>query len=97
MLAIGRALMGNPSLLLMDEPFEGLAPVIIDELVDAFERIRRDYAVATLLVEHNVEVALGLAEAAIVLDRGRIVWAGASAALAGDPRRLAALIGLEPA
>jgi branched-chain amino acid transport system ATP-binding protein len=97
MLAIGRALMGNPSLLLMDEPFEGLAPVIIDELVDAFERIRRDYAMAMLLVEHNVEIALGLAEQSIVLDRGRIVWEGASDALARDPKRLAALIGLEPA
>ncbi|MBI1775821.1 MAG: ABC transporter ATP-binding protein [Proteobacteria bacterium] len=97
MLAIGRALMGNPTLLLMDEPFEGLAPVLIDELVDAFERIRRDYAMAMLLVEHNVEIALGLAEQSIVLDRGRIVWEGASVVLARDPKRLAALIGLEPA
>jgi branched-chain amino acid transport system ATP-binding protein len=96
MLAIGRALIGNPALILLDEPFEGLAPVVIDQLVDALERIRAESHLAMLLVEQNVETALGLTERAVVLDRGRIVWQGLSAELERDRRRLAALIGLEP-
>jgi branched-chain amino acid transport system ATP-binding protein len=95
MLALARALMGNPKLLLLDEPFEGLAPVIVDLLVDVLVRIR-SAGLAMLLVEHNVELALALTDTALVMDRGRIVWEGASAALAADPARLAALIGLEP-
>ncbi|KAB7598075.1 ABC transporter ATP-binding protein [Verminephrobacter eiseniae] len=97
MLAIGRALMGNPKIVLFDEPFEGLAPVIVDGLVDAFRRLRSDGGLAIVLVEQHAELALELTERAIVLDRGRIVWEGASPTLSGDPARLSSLIGLEVA
>ncbi|OVZ57623.1 ABC transporter ATP-binding protein [Pigmentiphaga sp. NML080357] len=95
MLAIGRALIGNPKVLLLDEPFEGLAPVIVDVLVDAFGKLREGGALSIVLVEQHAELALDLTERAIVLDRGRIVWQGASPELRGDPERLASLIGLE--
>jgi branched-chain amino acid transport system ATP-binding protein len=92
MLAIGRALMGNPTLLLMDEPFEGLAPVIVDTLLAAFERLRREERLALILVEQHARLALELTGQAIVLDRGRIVFTGASHDLLAAPDRLAALI-----
>ncbi|RZS78176.1 ABC transporter ATP-binding protein [Pigmentiphaga kullae] len=95
MLAIGRALIGNPRVLLLDEPFEGLAPVIVDALVDAFGKLREGGALSIVLVEQHAELALDLTERAVVLDRGRIVWQGASPDLRGDPERLASLIGLE--
>jgi branched-chain amino acid transport system ATP-binding protein len=94
MLAIGRALVGNPQLLLLDEPFEGLAPVIVDGLVDAIRRLREQGGMAIVLVEQHAELALELTEHAIVLDRGREVWHGDSAALLADPVRLSSLIGL---
>jgi len=97
MLAIGRALIGNPKIVLFDEPFEGLAPVIVDGLVDAFRRLRSDGGLSIVLVEQHAELALALTERAIVLDRGRIVWEGASPTLRGDPARLSSLIGLEVA
>jgi branched-chain amino acid transport system ATP-binding protein len=95
MLAVGRALVGNPKLLLLDEPFEGLAPVIIDTLAEALTRLRRESTMAIALVEQQVDVALDLTEQALVLDKGQIVWRGTSAALAGDRERLAALVGLQ--
>jgi branched-chain amino acid transport system ATP-binding protein len=97
MLAIGRALVGNPKVLLLDEPFEGLAPVIVDVLVEAFRALRADGQLAMVLVEQHAELALELTDRALVLDRGRAVWTGASAALLADPDRLASLIGLEAA
>jgi branched-chain amino acid transport system ATP-binding protein len=78
MLAIGRTLMTNPKLLLLDEPFEGLAPVIVDELEDTLERLRADHGFAIAIVEQHAEDALRLSDRAIVLDRGRIVLEGAS-------------------
>ncbi len=95
MLAVGRALVGNPKLLLLDEPFEGLAPVIIDTLVAALTRLRRESRIATVLVEQQVDIALEMTEKAIVLDKGQIVWQGASAALAADHATLASLVGLQ--
>ena len=95
MLAVGRALIGNPRIVLFDEPFEGLAPVIVDGLVDAFHRLRKEGGLAIVLVEQHAELALELTERAMVLDRGRIVWDGASPTLAADPTRLASMIGLE--
>jgi branched-chain amino acid transport system ATP-binding protein len=92
MLAIGRALMGNPSLLLMDEPLEGLAPVIVDALLEGIERIKREGDLALLLVEQHARLALELAQQAIVLDRGAIVFSGPSGALLAAPERLDALI-----
>ena len=97
MLAVGRALAGNPTLLLLDEPFEGLAPVIIDTLAAALVRLRQESRIATLLVEQQVDVALGLTERTIVLDKGQIVWRGESAALAADHDTLAVLVGLQEA
>lgn len=95
MLAVGRALIGNPKLLLLDEPFEGLAPVIIDTLVEALVRLRRESAIATVLVEQQVEIALEMTEQTLVLDKGQIVWRGNSPALAADHQSLAALVGLQ--
>jgi branched-chain amino acid transport system ATP-binding protein len=94
MLAIGRALMGNPSLLLMDEPLEGLAPVIVDALLAGLDRLKREDDLALLLVEQHARLALDLAQDAIVLDRGAIVFAGASRELLDAPDRLDALMGV---
>src|SRR5262249_32309958 len=94
MLAIGRALMGNPSLLLLDEPLEGLAPVIVDALLAALHRLRQDDGLAIVLVEQHARLALEFAPQAIVLNRGRVVYHAASDALRGDPRGLAELIGV---
>jgi len=92
MLAIGRALMGNPRLLLLDEPMEGLAPVIVDMLVAAIGRLKREDGLALILVEQHARLALGITDTAIVMSRGRVVHTGASAALAADPERLAGLV-----
>jgi branched-chain amino acid transport system ATP-binding protein len=94
MLAIGRALMGNPSLLLMDEPLEGLAPVIVDALLAGLDRLKREDDLALLLVEQHARLALELAADAIILDRGLIVFAGASRELLDDPPRLTRLMGV---
>jgi branched-chain amino acid transport system ATP-binding protein len=94
MLAIGRALMGNPRLLLMDEPLEGLAPVIVEMILAAMHRLRREAGLTILLVEQHAERALDLAETALILDRGKIVYDGDSATLLRAPERLAALIGV---
>ena len=94
MLAIGRALMGNPALLLLDEPLEGLAPVIVDALLAALHRLRQDEGLAMVLVEQHAGLALAFAARAVVLNRGRLVYDGDSSALADDPQRLAALVGV---
>jgi branched-chain amino acid transport system ATP-binding protein len=95
MLAVGRALVGNPRLLLLDEPFEGLAPVIIDTLMTALGRLRRESRMTLCLVEQQVEIALELTDRAYVLDKGQVAWHGGTRSLADDPARLAALIGLQ--
>jgi branched-chain amino acid transport system ATP-binding protein len=94
MLAIGRALMGNPVLLLMDEPLEGLAPVIVDALLSGLDRLKREDDLALLLVEQHARLALEIAENAIILDRGAVVFSGASRTLLDAPDRLASLIGV---
>jgi branched-chain amino acid transport system ATP-binding protein len=94
MLAIGRALMGNPILLLMDEPLEGLAPVIVDALLSGLDRLKREDDLALLLVEQHARLALEFAENAIILDRGAVVFSGASRPLLEAPERLASLIGV---
>jgi branched-chain amino acid transport system ATP-binding protein len=93
MLAIGRALMSGPRLLLLDEPSMGLAPVLVDQILDTVVALRRD-GVTILLVEQNVSAALAIADRAYVLETGRIVLAGASAALARDPRVREAYLGV---
>ncbi len=92
MLAIGRALIGNPSLLLMDEPLEGLAPVIVDAMLAGLDRLKREDDLALLLVEQHARLALEMAQQAIVLDRGNIVFSGPSRELLAAPDRLDALI-----
>ena len=94
MLAVGRALVGAPKLLLLDEPTEGLAPIVVDALSDALARIRDDSGLAIILVEQRVDLALSFARDAIVLDRGRIVWHGASAALQADDDTKHRLLGV---
>ena len=94
MLAIGRALMGNPTFLLMDEPMEGLAPVIVDAVLAGLIRLKKEDDIAIMLVEQHARLALDFAEATIVLDRGRIVFSGPSAELAAAPEKMAALLGV---
>jgi len=94
MLAIGRALIGNPTVLLMDEPSEGLAPVIVEELTRAVKRLTQAGGLAIVLVEQNSRLALDIAPRAVVMDRGRIVFDGASATLRDDPVKLEQLIGV---
>ena len=94
MLAIGRALIGNPTVLLMDEPSEGLAPVIVEELARAVKRLTQAGGLATVLVEQNSRLALDIASRAVVMDRGRIVYDGPSATLRNDPAKLEQLIGV---
>jgi branched-chain amino acid transport system ATP-binding protein len=91
MLAIGRTLLTNPELLLLDEPLEGLAPIIVEELAAS---IRDLSGIATLLVEQHTEIALSLTRDALVIERGRVAWSGSSAALARDPALLERYVGL---
>ena len=92
MLAIARALMLNPALLLLDEPLEGLAPIIIEELAQALQNLR---GVAMILVEQHAEIALGLTEQALLIERGRVAHRGASRALLGDEALLERYVGVQ--
>jgi branched-chain amino acid transport system ATP-binding protein len=94
MLAIGRALIGNPTVLLMDEPSEGLAPVIVEELARAVKRLTQAGGLTTVLVEQNSRLALEIAPRAVVMDRGRIVYDGPSETLRNDREKLEAFIGV---
>jgi branched-chain amino acid transport system ATP-binding protein len=94
MLSIARALVGNPSVILMDEPTEGLAPVLVDELVRSVKGLTQSEGLSLLLVEQNTRLALDIAPRTIVMDRGRIVFDGASEALKRNPAQLEELIGV---
>ena len=94
MLAIARAMLGNPRVLLMDEPFEGLAPVIVQHLVNSIRKIVATGSLGLLLVEQRVDIALDLSHRCVVMDRGRCVFEGLSAQLAQDEDRIAGLMGL---
>jgi branched-chain amino acid transport system ATP-binding protein len=92
MLAIGRALVLNPKILLLDEPSQGLAPLIVQEVLQVVARLRAQ-GLSILLVEQNVRAAIRIADVAYVLDDGRIVYQGSAAALAADEERLRTLAG----
>ena len=93
MLAIARALLTNPKLIAMDEPSEGLAPVVVDQLIEAIQRLGKN-GLAILLIEQSLEVAFSLSNRVVIMDRGRIVHEGTSNQLRGDPKLLSELMGL---
>lgn len=95
MLCIGRALMGNPSVLLMDEPMEGLAPVIVELIVAAMKRIREESGVAILLVEQHVEIALRFTNRLLVMDRGAVIFDGADGKREIDQSFIESLVGVD--
>lgn len=94
MLAIARALMGKPTLLLMDEPTEGLAPVIIDELVRIMHVLRTQEGLSIVLVEQHTGIALEFSDRTMVMNRGRVVYDGESAKLRTDQSLLNSLVGV---
>jgi branched-chain amino acid transport system ATP-binding protein len=94
MLAMARALMTNPKLLLLDEPMEGLAPIIVDELSLAVQEMVRSSGLSAIVVEQQPVVALAMATRAVVLEQGRIVHEAASAALQADPATLDRYLGV---
>jgi len=94
MLAVARALVLNPRVMLLDEPLEGLAPIIVEELLRALRRIIRDEGMSAILVEQNAKKILGVTDDAIILERGAIVHAAESAVLLGDRAALEAHLGV---
>jgi branched-chain amino acid transport system ATP-binding protein len=92
MVAIARALMTNPRILLLDEPMEGLAPVIVQELARVIGALVKDEGMAVIVVEQHARLALSLTRRAIVLERGRIVHDASSASLLANPERLERLL-----
>jgi len=88
MLAVARALVLNPKLLLLDEPLEGLAPIIVEELLRSIARVVRDEGMSAIIVEQNPRMILPITQRAVVLDRGSVVHEGASAELMADRERL---------
>jgi len=94
MLAIGRALTLNPELLLLDEPMEGLAPILVQEVAAAIREMVEERGMALVLVEQHVRLALELTTEAVVLERGRVAHAGASSALLADSATLQRLVAI---
>lgn len=94
MLSVARTLLGQPRLLLLDEPLEGLAPIICQELMQALGRLARDQSVAMVLVEQKTDAALRFAEQAMILERGTVVYEGHSASLQSQPEVLQKHVGL---
>ncbi|MGX9391741.1 ABC transporter ATP-binding protein [Nitrobacteraceae bacterium UC4446_H13] len=94
MLSMARTMLGQPSLLLLDEPLEGLAPVICDELMSMITRLASSGDVTVVLVEQQIERALDFADRVLILERGREVWSGAPAALRADRALIERLLGV---
>lgn len=94
MLAVGRALVLNPRLLLLDEPLEGLAPIIVEELLRAIARITRDEGLSAIIVEQHPQAILAISHRAVVLDHGSVVHSGPAQALREQPELLDRLLGV---
>ncbi|CAN7147032.1 ABC transporter ATP-binding protein [Acidovorax sp. LjRoot66] len=94
MLAVGRALVLNPRLLLLDEPLEGLAPIIVEELLRAIRRITREEGLSAIIVEQHPQAILAISDHAAVLDRGTVVHTGTAADLSAQPELLDRLLGV---
>lgn len=94
MLALGRALVLNPTLLLLDEPCEGLAPIIVQELLRAIQRITRDEGLSAIIVEQHPQAILAISDTAAVLDRGTVVYSGTASSLQEQPELLGKLLGV---
>ena len=94
MLAVGRALVVNPRLLLLDEPLEGLAPIIVEELLRAIRRITQDEGLAAIIVEQHPQAILAISDRAVVLDHGTVVHTDSAAALRARPEVLERLLGV---
>ena len=94
MLAVGRALVLNPKLLLLDEPLEGLAPIIVEELLKAIARITRDEGLSAIIVEQHPQAILAISHRAVVLDHGSVVHAGSALELREQPSLLDKLLGV---
>lgn len=97
MLAIGRALALNPRLLLLDEPLEGLAPILVEELLVALRRVIREEGVSAIVVEQSARKALELADRAVILERGMVMHEATSAVLAADSATLERYLGVSDA
>jgi len=94
MLAVGRALALNPKLLLLDEPLEGLAPIIVEELLAAIARITRDEGMSAIIVEQHPQAILKISHTAVVLDHGTVVHTSRADALLSQPGLLDKLLGV---
>jgi branched-chain amino acid transport system ATP-binding protein len=94
MLAVGRALVLNPRLLLLDEPLEGLAPIIVEELLKAIARITRDEGLSAIIVEQHPQAILAISHTTVVLDHGKVVHNGAADQLLAQPALLEKLLGV---
>lgn len=94
MLSIARALVLNPKVLLLDEPTEGLAPIIVEELLAAIRRIVRDEGMAAIIVEQHAQQILAITDRAVILDRGVVVYSDTSRALSGDAATLGRFLGI---
>jgi branched-chain amino acid transport system ATP-binding protein len=92
MLAVGRALVLNPKIVLLDEPLEGLAPIIVEVLLASLKRLLSEDSLAIVLVEQHAKLALQVTREALVMSRGRVIHHGPSATLLADPERLASLV-----
>lgn len=92
MVAIARALLGAPGLVLFDEPSQGLAPKIVDDVLGVIRRLKQE-GIAAIVVEQNADVALGVADSVVVLAHGQVAWSGQAAALAADPALKRQLLG----
>lgn len=82
MVAVARALSGDVRVLLLDEPFEGLAPAVVEQLFESFDRLRREISI--VIVDHHLDLALALSDRTVALERGRVIHTGPSQALRDD-------------